>query len=191
MPQGHTVQLRSLLKRKADRQAVSRYSCREGAVNEYRVTKYDPALRGPRGEYKGDDWTSFAQIGQSFGGVVLTDQEYKRVERAYIKVALAFLSESHINALRVEGLENSGLQPFKFHEGDVLTLEQLPDVMGRILREDFWCRLQADDGFVHFGWDYYMYIGVPRRCPVAEHMATELGLYVEEFVSPCHEEAGS
>jgi len=159
-------------------------------LKEYRVTKYDPALRGPRGEYKGEDWIMSTQIGQSFRGVVLTEQEYRRVERSYIKVALAFLSESGITSLRVVGLESSRRQLLEFTEGSVLTLEQLPDVIGRILREDSWCRLQADNGFVHFGWDFYMYIGVPRRCLAAEQMASDLGLYVEEFTSPYHEQIG-
>lgn len=158
-------------------------------MKEYRVTKYDPSLRGPNGEYQGDDWISFNQIGQSFRGVVLTEEEYKRVEHAYIKAALAFLSEGGINALRVEGLENVGQHSLTFGEASVLPLEQLPGVIGRILRGDFWCRLQADDAFVHFGHDYYMYIGVPCPCGVATQTASELGLYVEEFASPYHENA--
>ena len=160
-------------------------------MKAYRVTKYDPSLRGPNGEYQGDDWISFNQIGKPFRGVVLTEQEYKRVERAYIKAALAFLSESGIKTLRIEGLENSRQHPLTFVEGSVLTLEQLPDVIERILRGGFWCRLQADDGFVHFGFDYYMYIGVPRPCRAAELTASELGLYVEEFDSPYQENAGN
>lgn len=160
-------------------------------MKEYRVTKYDPALRGPTGEYKGDDWIMFSQIGQTFRGVVLTEQEYKRVENDYVKVALAFLGESGIAALRIVGLENSRRQPLEFAEGSILPIEKLSDVFGRILRKEFWCRLQADDGFVHFGSDYYMYIGVPSRCPAAEQTASELGLYVEEFTSPYHENAAS
>lgn len=160
-------------------------------MKEYRVTKYDPALRGPNGEYKGDDWTMFNQIGQTFHGVVVTEQEYKRAKNAYVKVALAFLSESGITALRVVGLENSRRQPLEFAEGCVLSREKLPEVFGRILRDEFWCRFHAEDGFVHFGWDYYMYVGVPRRCPTAEQTASELGLYVEEFTSRYHEETES
>lgn len=157
-------------------------------VKEYRVTKYDPALRGPNGEYMGDDWIMFSQIGQSFSGVVLTEQEYKRVENAYVKVALAFLSESGIPALRVVGLQNSRKHQLEFADGSLLTSERLSDAFGRILRNEFWCRFQAEDGFVHFGWDYYMYIGVSRRCPAAEQTASELGLHVEEFTSPHHAE---
>ena len=163
-------------------------SSHEGTVKEYRVTKYDPALRGANGEYEGDDWVMFKQIGQTSRGVVLTEQEYKRVENAYVKVALAFLSESGIAALRVVGLENTRRQALEFKEGSVLPLEKLSEVFGRILREEFWCRFQGDDSFVHFGWDYYMYIGVPRPCPSAEQAALELGLYVEECTSPYHEE---
>ena len=157
-------------------------------MNEYRVTKYDPVLRGPSGAFTGDEWTSVTQIGQSFRNVVLTEQEYKRIEDAYINAALAFLNEGGVTALKVERLENARRQRLTFSEGDVLPVEQLPDVMGRILREQFWCRLEAENGFVHFGWDYYMYIGVPHRCIAAERKATDLGLYVEEFVSPYHEE---
>lgn len=67
-------------------------------MKEYRVTKYDPALRGPNGGYKGDDWIMFSQICQSVRGVILTEQEYMRVERAYINAALAFLSEGGITS---------------------------------------------------------------------------------------------
>ena len=160
-------------------------------MKEYRITKYDPALRGPNGEYQGDDWISFTQIGKSFRGVVLTEQEYKRVELGYVKAALAFLMESGIYTLKVEGLENPRQQALTFDEESVLTLEQLPDVIGGLLRGDFWCRLQANDGFVHIGWDYYMYIGMPRPCPAAEQTASELGLYVEELSSPYRENAGN
>lgn len=139
----------------------------------------------------GDDWTMFSQIGKSFHGVVLTEQEYKRVENGYIKVALAFLNESGIAALRVVGLENFRKHQLEFAEGSLLTPENLSDVFGRILRDESWCRFQADDGFVHFGWDYYMHIGVCRRCLAAERTASELGLYAEEFTSPYHEEIGN
>jgi hypothetical protein len=38
---------------------------------------------------------------------LLTVREYKRVENAYVKLALAFRSESRIATVRVVGLENS------------------------------------------------------------------------------------
>ncbi len=158
-------------------------------MNEYRVTKYDPSLRGPDGSFMGDAWTSVAQIGESFASVVLTEEEYQRVEGAYVYVALAFLEEGGVTTCKIEGLENSRGLPLTFSEGDVVRADQLPDIMRQLLREQFWCRLVAPNGFVHFGWDFYMYIGVPHRCVAAERKAAAAGLFVEEFPSPHHKES--
>jgi hypothetical protein len=155
-------------------------------VNEYRVTKYNPAFRGPAGVFTGDEWTSIKDVGRSFAGVMLTREEYERVEHAYVSAALAFLDEAGLTSLRVEGLENTRGQHLAFGEGTVLSLEQVGDIIGRVQREEFWCRLEGVGGFLHFGWDYYMYVGVPNPCPTAQVRAVELGLYVEEFGSPCN-----
>jgi hypothetical protein len=103
-----------------------------------------------------------------FGGVVLTDSEYQRVEQAYISSALAFLREGGLNSLTVVGLENHKGLALAFGEGSVISLEHIGDVIRQILREEFWWRLEDRGGFVHFGWDDYMYIGVPHRCPSAD-----------------------
>lgn len=44
-------------------------------------------------------------------------------------------------------------------------------------------------GFVHFGYDYYMYVGVETPCPQAQRLAAQLGLFVEEMRSPYHPES--
>ena len=121
---------------------------------EYRVTKYDPALRDGRGAYIADEWTSVTDIDRAFGGVVLTDAEYRRVENAYIKSAIAFLREGGLSSLTVAGLENHKRTALEFGEGSVLPLERVGDVIRQILRDEFWCRLEGRRGFAHFGWDY-------------------------------------
>jgi hypothetical protein len=153
-------------------------------VNEYRVTKYDPAFRDQSGAYTKVEWTLFKQIGQTFSGVLLTSDEYGRVEEAYIQAAMSFLSESGLLSMRVAGLENPQKQTLDFQNNSVLSLDRIGEIIRRILRDEFWCRLEGSDGFIHFGWDYYMYIGVPHPCPAARARAAELGLYVEEFASP-------
>ena len=153
-------------------------------MNEYRVTKYNPAFRDPGGAYTRDEWTSVKDVGRSFAGGVLTREEYERVENAYVGAALAFLDEAGLTSLRVEGLENTRGEWLVFRNDSILPLTQVGDVIRRVLREEFWCRLEGVDGFVHFGWDYYMYIGVAHPCPKARERTVELGLYVEEFASP-------
>jgi hypothetical protein len=74
-----------------------------------------------------------------------------------------------------------------FQNDSVLALDRISEIIRRILREEFWCRLEGSDSFLHFGWDYYMYIGVPHPCPTARARAAGLGLYVEEIASPIRE----
>ena len=150
---------------------------------EYRVTKYDPAWRDDRGAYTREEWTSYGDIGQPSGGQVLTPGEYQRVEDAYVSAALAFLGEAGVNTLTVEGLEAHGNPPL-IAAGSSLGLSEVAEVIRRVLREEFWCRLEGPEAFVHLGWDYYMYVGVPRACPGAERLAHRVGLYAEAFRSP-------
>src|SRR5205823_2185895 len=98
-----------------------------------------------------------------------------------IAAALGFLSEAGLNALAVEGLENQGGRPLPFGEGSVLGRIELGEVLRRVLREEIWCRFEALSGFVHVGYDYYMYIGVPQPCPESQRLARQLGLFVEPF----------
>ncbi len=156
-------------------------------VNEYRVTKYNPAFRDQSGAYTKVEWTFFKQIGQTFSGVPFASDEYERVEEAYIQAALSFLRESGLLSMRVAGLENPRSQPLDVQNDSVLPLNRIGEIIRRILREEFWCRLEGTDSFIHFGWNYYMYIGVPHPCPTAQGRAAELGLYVEEFASPNRE----
>ncbi len=151
---------------------------------EFRVTKYNPALRAPDGAYLRDDWTSVSDIGRTFNGNTLTDIEYTRVESAYVASALAFLNESGVPSLTVCRLENRFEAALAFGNGAELSLEQIAAILPRMLREEFWCALEAPDAFIHVGYDYYMYLGVPSACPEAQQLATSVGLFVEPFQSP-------
>lgn len=83
-------------------------------MHEYRVTKYNPAFRDHSGAYTKVEWTMFTQTGQTFSGVVLSSDEYERVEEAYVPSALSFLRESGLRSMRVAGLENSRSVPLDF-----------------------------------------------------------------------------
>jgi hypothetical protein len=157
-------------------------------VFEFRVTKYDPAHRDRRGAYTRDEWISVSEIGQAFDGMVLTEAEYQRVEDAYATAAVAFLREAGVLSLAVAGLENRAQVPLPFAEGSQLGLAEVGEIVRRMLREEFWCRLEDKEAFVHVGYDYYMYIGVPRSCPGAEALARQLSLFVEPFRSPYSEQ---
>jgi hypothetical protein len=153
-------------------------------VLEYRITKYDPAARlegRPRTE-----WTAFSDIGRTFGAGPLTQAAYEAVEAAYVAAAVSFMREAGVSCLAVRGLEGGAQAPLPCREGETLALDQAARLMAGVLRELCWCRLESPLGFVHFGWDYYMYVGVASPCPDAARRAAEAGLFVEEMRSPHH-----
>ncbi len=153
-------------------------------MHQYRVTKYDPAYRDELGCFTGDDWTSFCDIGSVHCGSVLSLAEYKSVEDAYVESALDFMGEAGIQSLSARGVENYGNLPFAPAEGAELEGAAIASVVRSILRDEFWCRLDGDASFVHFGYDYYMYVGVVSPCDGAIAGARNRGLFVEPFESP-------
>lgn len=156
----------------------------ESVVYEFRIMKYAPAFRDATGAYTRDEWTSLSDIGRSFGGIPLTREEYQRVENAYVTVATAFFREARASTFVVRDLENHRSADPPVAEGDVLEPEKLSEAARHVLRDEFWCRFEGADAFLHIGHDYYMYLGVPRTCPEAETAARRLGLFVEPSPSP-------
>ncbi len=153
----------------------------------FRVTKFDPRFRDASGAYTRDDWISIGDIGSEFDGVILTPQSYLAVENAYISTALAFFDESGIESLQIGSLENHGEysnSELTLANGHVCSILEIADIARLNLRCVIWCRLSSDTAFLHFGYDYYMYIGVPAPCPHATEFAHRSGLFVESFDSP-------
>ena len=168
----------------------------------WRVTKYDPALRNETGQYLSDDWYLFSQIGNTFGDKKLTYQEYWRWETAYVNTALAFMSNAGLDALQVVDRDNIRryvndnqcqdikLSPESLPLGSTVSKDELPDVIRLALREVFWYKLKTGSGlsglkfYLHFGWDFYMYIGSRSPSTEAIHYTESHGLFVEPMESP-------
>jgi len=164
----------------------------------WRISKYDPGLRDAQGHFQGDEWTFFAQIGRSFNGKPLTYKDYVAVESAYVHTIMRFLSDVGLDSLRISGLtapsttfiarrelQDILLRPEDLCDDSVIELDQLADVIRLNLRELTWCRLQeAGRFYLHFGWDYYVYIGSTSPSLVAIRRAEQDGLHVEAKASP-------
>lgn len=148
---------------------------------EYRVCKYDPALRDAAGRYlRPDEWTAFSDVGTS-----VTLEAYLRVEAAYLDVALAFLDEAGVRSLAIRWSPGEVGAPADLRNGEWLAGEALRSALQRVLREEMWARFEDGAGaFVHFGYDYYMFIGAPAGCPGAMALASARGLFVEPCTSP-------
>ena len=156
--------------------------------HEYRITKYDPGLRDTGGAYLVDEWTAFSDIGSRFAGRVLTKAEYLRVENLYLNALEAFLNEAAVPTLTIRDLETRGLSGAAvkvwktnrtLHSSDIRRFATMA------LRNKLWGRLEAPRrAFVHFGYDYYMYVGTSKRTPNAVVATTASGLFAEPICSP-------
>lgn len=150
---------------------------KSNSMYHWRVTKYNLKYRDENGAYLRDEWTIFREVGKIFDGKKVTISDYLVVEDNYIEAILSFMDCLHIGELKLTSL-NKANRPI---ENEIYSQEMI-DVYGRIknryiasrsevaiiacliLRHNIWCRLKSDDMYVHFGWDYYMYIGTKNEC---------------------------
>jgi hypothetical protein len=155
-------------------------------VLEYRLTKYDPAFRDAGGAYLRDEWTSIGDIGRSFGGRLLTADDYARVEDAYVAAALSFWREVGSPRLTARAVERASGRLVLVEAGAVEQEAHLAELTRALLREEIWCRLESETYFLHVGFDFYAYVGVSAPCTASCALAAASGLFVEPFTSPHH-----
>ena len=171
-------------------------------MSRYRISKYDPLLRDERGNFIGEDWTSFSDIGKKYNGIVLTNLQYADVEAKYIDAITTILHHCQINTMIVEGLEKQfsasalkkllGRYNLQFTQQDAKFVSQIKnglrlDMTGikktvmLVLRDCCWCELLSETGEVkiEFGYDYYVYLqGVNIDANTIASFRSE-GIYIE------------
>ncbi|WP_100486828.1 hypothetical protein [Sporolactobacillus pectinivorans] len=156
----------------------------------WRITKYDPAKRNPDGSYgEPKEWTSFSDVGES-----VDEGTYLQTEENYLQTIKAFMNELDITEVYVGALEenshgnnvqNGAIDFLKIWQGKKISAKEAMKLARLTLREKLWCKLIVPEQFfVHFGYDYHLYIGAYKDCPQARKKAEMSGLYVENFRSP-------
>ncbi|MDQ2088173.1 hypothetical protein RBH29_17255 [Herbivorax sp. ANBcel31] len=168
----------------------------------WRISKYNPLYRDKTGAYKKDEWTSFYDIGKIFDGKELTYDTYIATENAYVEAVVSFMDSTKITSLTVKSLEkhskdiqftcsdthhHNEMEDLykKINNGIVLEIQDIVFLCRLILRDHLWCKLENNPlMFIHFGYDYYMYIGSTNKCESATRSVEKTGLFVEKFESP-------
>ncbi len=164
----------------------------------FRVTKYDPARRDERGAFLDPDWTSHADIGRAFGDNTLQLADYLRVESAYAAAARAFFQRAGCPALTVVDLEINEVQPGTLalgladlvepavQEDQTIGDTEIERLCRLNLRELVWCKLEAESTafYLHFGYDYCMYVGTEAPSEEVIRRVEASGLFVEPMRSP-------
>ncbi len=164
----------------------------------YRVTKYNPEYRNEQGHYLKDEWTCYSEVGEKFNNYFLSTDEYLKIENLYVQSIVLFMQCNQIDSLKVMGRLEKRWNPAedknsikeiidlfnKVKEGDLLNINQIKDLSRLALRNYIWCKLESDMMYVHFYFDYYMYIGSQRECEKIIKQIQKSGLFVEDFESP-------
>lgn len=150
---------------------------------EYRISKYDPKNRNPGGTYARDEWSAISDIGKKFGNARLTKEVYLSTEKEYIEAIVLIMRELDIPFLQVKGLNRGKKQGLR---EDLKCSEKIVRRIVRgALRENLWCWLHLDRKmFVHFGYDYYMWVGVAKKPNAALSSIRRGSLFVESRKSP-------
>ncbi|MBC1551231.1 hypothetical protein HB901_00800 [Listeria booriae] len=163
---------------------------------EYRITKYNPAFRNSNGTFLKDEWTSYSDVGGTFSGVALSLDDYLLIENQYICAVVSLMEYSCIGELSIKGLEvrdddfdeNTTDEMMKLLEviksSEKVNIVDIPSICRLILREYIWAKLEVKTMFVHFGYDYYMYIGLVQEPREAIEQIRNGGLFVEKYSSP-------
>lgn len=162
----------------------------------FRITKYNPQFRNKQGAYTNEEWTSVYEIGKKFKGVEFRFEEYKHFEDAYIQAIFKIMDVNNVENFTIKGLEKYDFNPYpdftinteKYYKNlrnnQIILKDELHMCISLILRENIWCKLSNKLMFVHFGYEYYMYIGSVKSINHKLKEIMGLGLYVEQMKSP-------
>lgn len=150
-------------------------------MSSYRITKCKSDLLS-NGKYPNDHWDSYFDIGKEFNGVILTEQEYCRIENNYISCITEILAAAGVRSLYIKTLEQYGKQRWKNQQR--ISINNASNILRDCFRETCWCRLTAYQAYVHFGYDYLVYIGVNIPQKDVELICKKYGLYCKKYPSP-------
>lgn len=151
--------------------------------NEFRISKYDIKKR-INGVYTENDWTSMGDIGTVHNGKELTYDEYIKTENRYLKFIEAVLLKTNTQEIQVTYLEDYSKKCIHKKNEILSSVDDILNMSRDCLRENYWAKLECDNLFLHFGYDYYLYVGCDLSFTCINDLACELGLFVEITESP-------
>jgi len=163
----------------------------------WRITRYNPQNRDENGFYISDEWSSISDIGKKYNDVEFTYESYISCENAYADTVTRVMRGNTIEFFTLEALQKKRYVNYPdFSESESkkyfrslkrnmqVPKHEIIPIVRFALREIIWCKLVNDNMFVHFGYDYYMYIGSENKLEEELSAVRKNGLFVETIISP-------
>lgn len=134
------------------------------------------------GIYANEEWTDYTDIGKTFNGRVFTEPEYLCVEKQYIDSCLAIIKQLSITQMAIVGYEE--YEPLDWYDNQDVSIDVIDKLISDCLRNKCWCKLKSHNIYIHFGYDFYMYIGCKLKPPHIQSICKQFNLYSEVVDSP-------
>lgn len=121
-------------------------------------------------------------------GRTVSKGDYEAVEAALLHTVRDF-ADHWVGGIAVTGLEDPKGKA-RVRNGQQIVTMALAAVLQGILRGHYWCRVEAEAGFVHVSRnELALFLGVLHREEALLDRAHKRGLIVEEAHSPYHEDS--
>ena len=171
-------------------------------MKRYEITKYE----NENGIIEEQEWIAISDIGDTFGGIVLTPEKYQETEDKYVAVIVRILEYMNIQKCRIKNVVKCSLIKEQFcdvevsqevrdlynerlwntygniNEGDEVDISTIEDIIRLLLREDIGCDVYVPYRFKLFiGYDYMTGVHLSRTLDPILKELNEIGLYVFEF----------
>lgn len=157
-------------------------------IHHYRISKYDPKLRDKNGHYKDlDDWTGFNYVGEKVRGKVLTLKSYLETEESYIFFLERYLFDNKIKSMTISEIENISFpnNNLGLKKNEKLNSKLIIEIARFCLRGDIWCKLSKGKRYIHFGYDFYVFLGSGKKMLDEKRKYQKFKkIYLERFMSP-------
>ena len=171
-------------------------------MNRDEITKYE----NENGIIEEQELIAISELGDTFGGIVLTPEKYQETEDKYVAVIVRILEYMNIQKCRIKNVVKCSLIKEQFcdvevsqevrdlynerlwntygniKEGDEVDISTIEDIIRLLLREDIGCDVYVPYRFKLFiGYDYMTGVHLSRTLDPILKELNEIGLYVFEF----------
>lgn len=171
-------------------------------MHKYRISKYDPLFRDETGCYQKNEWTAISDIGKSFDGILLTDEEYIGVEDKYVDAVKLIIKFHSLTSLSVANLchsfskeeflnlikpysqlySESLLDFYTNFNGSQAGLDEVESLFRLQLREDIGVDIFSPRKLkIFIGYDYLMGVNSSKSLEPIIPEISAIGLFVEKI----------
>lgn len=159
------------------------HSSLQWARRTHEIVRYRPEDYDHQGIYTRDSWMDYSDVGREFEGEIFTEEEYLKIEAAYIKCAAEIMRRSGCSYLTIGYVEKNNRKKSlaKYRYRSRIYIDDLADLLREMLRGHIYCFLAniKRKFYLDVGYDYYMCIICPIDWDTLNDIVKSYGLFLD------------